>query len=245
LSNMMQQGWVGVNVANGSNRKGHYEPRSQTREAILVGGMGSGEFHTVSYLAWVYNDVDAHRSENFHFTGTAPYNLYNGALRMYYEYSAAALKNPYTNFDGSLDYEGGSQARLDLKTEVRNLTLSAQRKVLNATDPIKPTTKATPRFWVTNKGYNIAGKLGAASGIIGVGVAGYRIATAENKLKETGKVASGFAGAWAGMQVVAPLAAWGAAASGPAAPFVAGGILFIGGTAGAIGAEALFDYLGR
>jgi hypothetical protein len=62
-------------------------------------------------------------------------------------------------------------------------------------------------------------------------------------LHETGKVASGFAGAWAGMQIVAPAAAWGAAVSGPAAPFVSGGILLIGGAAGAFGAESLFEYL--
>jgi hypothetical protein len=103
------------------------------------------------------------------------------------------------------------------------------------------TTKAQPRFWLTNRGWNIAGKLSLVGGTASLFMAGYRIANAEDKLHETGKVVSGFAGAWVGMQAIAPLAAGAGALSGPLAPFVSGGVLLVGGIAGAVGAEWLFD----
>jgi RHS repeat-associated protein len=191
--------------------------------------------------SWVKVGGKQQNNAGLYFTGTAPSSLYNGALRMYYEYSAASLKGLYTGADGVIDYAGGSDARYRLKSNVRGLTLEPQRGILNQLDPLKTTTKATPRFWKTNAGWNVAGKLSAAGGLFGLRVAGYRIANAENKLSETGKVASGFAGAWIGMQAVGPLAATAGAFSGPAAPFVTGGILLIGGAAGALGAEWMFD----
>ena len=187
------------------------------------------------------NDNQLNQGGGVYLTGTAPFSLYNGALRMYYEYSAASLKGYYTGADGVIDYARGSDARYGLKSKVRALTLEPQRGILNKLDPLRATTKATPRFWKTNASWNVAGKLSVAGGAFGIAVAGYRIANAENKLSETGKVASGFAGAWIGMQAVGPLAAAAGAVSGPAAPFVSGGILLIGGAAGALGAEWVFD----
>lgn len=192
---------------------------------------------------WIhFAEGETRESHQTYMTGTAPFSLYNGALRMYYAQKAAGLLDYATRpNDLGINYLKGSDARLNLKIKVRSLTLAPQRTVLNSLDVISPSMKARPRFWLTNKGWNWAGRMSAAGGLAGLGIAGYRIATAENKIKETGKVASGFAGAWVGMQAVAPLAAGAGAISGPLAPFVSGGILLVGGAAGALGAEWLFD----
>jgi hypothetical protein len=184
------------------------------------------------------------QSGSYYFTGSSPYSTWNGLLIIFYEHSAGQLKGAFTGPNG-IDYEGGKDARFNLKTVVRNWTLGPQKKVLNALDPLKPSLKAQPRFWVTNKGWNYAGKLSAATGIFGLSVAGYRIATANDKLHETGKVVSGFAGAWLGMQAVTPLATAAGAISGPGAPFVSGAILFVGGVAGAFVGEEIYDYVSQ
>lgn len=142
---------------------------------------------------------------------TSPIAVYNGILRFQYERKALKLTrlwrpgNPLAKSN-----EVGMQQRFKLKTEIRAKTIGGFKKFLDITEgpvkeqPVINKIGKVTRFWFTNPKYNVFSKVSLGLGVVGLGLTAYRIANAENPLRETAIVGGGFAAAWATMTIVGP-----------------------------------------
>ncbi len=154
-------------------------------------------------------------------------------------YAGASLGLGYQNNWDPYN-QAGADKRLRYKTMSRSWTLGATRRVLNKIDPLK--SKPVPvRYWKTNRGVNIAGAGGVLLGAYGVYSSVNNIMEAENKAKQTFIEGGGWAGAIAGAELFAPIAAIIAPLTGPFAPVTAVVIVGIGGAIGSFGGNKIAE----
>jgi hypothetical protein len=111
-----------------------------------------------------------------------------------------------------------AQVRLDIIESIRAQT------------PNPRPTPPAPGKWA---------KIGKCLLVISIGISIYKVATAEDKLKQAAREAVGFAGgAAAGLAVGTAVSAYAPQAS----PLIIGASVFVGGLLGALGADFVFDW---
>lgn len=175
--------------------------------------------------------------------GAAPFNLYNGILRISYISDVYALKNRYGGnpSDGSANMEGNN-ARYAIKKRYRRYAIPGQKNMMDFIEPMEfKTTKV--RYWYTRPSVNIAGAAGTALGAYGLYQSYENISSADNKNIAVAEEGAGWGGAWGAMTLTAPLAVEAGAATGPYGPAVALGIQAISGTVGGIGGKKGVEFM--
>jgi hypothetical protein len=165
-------------------------------------------------------------------SGASALGMYGGLLREHYIRSSKGLKGKFTFSDGRIDYDGGKSARFNLKSQVRGLTLEPLKQWLNVNEAVKVSPKASPRFWITNRGWNAAGRFGGSLGTLGAVNSIYNVSTSDQPLLQARREGFNLGGAWLGTRAV------GGIALRTKNPYVAGAIIFAGGTAGGFGGNA-------
>ena len=89
-----------------------------------------------------------------------------------------------------------------------------------------------PRFYTSNRSFNLLGRANTAAAIAGIGVSAYNIHVAENKGEQTAIEGGKWAGAWIGAEIFG-----GATASVAPHPILVGGASIVGGVIGGVAGE--------
>jgi RHS repeat-associated protein len=169
-------------------------------------------------------------------------SLYGGTLRGYYALRALSFKQKFSLGNGNYNWQGGINARTDLKLQVRSLTIQPFKNILNFTDPILPPSKSTPRFWLSNWKWNLAGTVSLGLGLYGMNNSynriqnAYQLGGAGKRGEEILRVGSGWLGASYGMRLGGMI---------PAANiYYRIAFTMTGGVIGGIGGEQVFNKAG-
>ncbi|GEM_PF-2221033 len=175
---------------------------------------------------------------------TSPVATYNGILRSRYTKKALTLYSSWNRYNSAAESNlFGMEERFKLKADIRNKTIGGFKKFLDITEgpverlPVLNDKGKVRRFWFTNPKYNLFSKISKGLGIAGLGLSAIRIARADDPVRESVVVGSGFVTAWATMTVVGPMLAPLFAAN----PIIGSIVLFTIGAAAGIGGEAVAD----
>ncbi|KGO78599.1 hypothetical protein Q763_17580 [Flavobacterium beibuense F44-8] len=183
-----------------------------------------------------------------------PVNLYNSIIRSKYISDVAALEPLYDNvWKGNPTNQLGLDTRYNLKLNTRNNLIAGQGKMFEILEPLenKPLLNKAgnvTRFYQTRTSVNMLNKFSKFGSVFAVGTSAYRIATADDKIKETAKVTTGLAAGWYAMQITAGISAqvglWASTVTSPLGGIIIGGAVSL--TFGAIGTfagEAAVEYI--
>ncbi len=183
-------------------------------------GTFTGDGHTVGektdppnkyeqYFAAVSKQYEGAESGNLinpNFGNGGAMGTYNGAVRVGYALASYRLK-PLYNSTVSTNWQLGMDSRYRFKSIARNLTSPVWRRLLNLSYPVSSlivpegATKPPVRFFKTHGGWNMAGGASLTMGVFGLGVSGYNIYNADNKLEQSAIEGGSWAGAWFGAEL--------------------------------------------
>ncbi len=194
---------------------------------------------------------------NFGFNpqSVAPFSAYNGYQRYKYYKDALALKSLYNPNPEEISNREGIRQRTDLKIAARKNSIGGFGRVLDIVEG-PPDKKATilnnkgevRRFYSTNRLFNSMSMGGGILSLFSLGYTTNRILQSENMIEETLVVGTGYVGAFLGMTFSAPIATFAGTASAPiitpaGGAFVAGSIIYTGGSVGGYYGEELMKWL--
>ena len=194
-----------------AGRTGHHTPdfiQTDSFTGDLGGTAGDPPNKYKQYFdakAQQYEGVESGNLINPNFGNGGAMGTYNGAVRVGYALATYNLKSLYSS-SVRADWVLGNQKRFNYKLRARNLTSPVWRRLLNLSHPVELMTipegaiKPPTRFFRTNLGWNLAGGASLATGVFGLGVSGYNIYNADNKLEQSAIEGGAWAGAWLGAE---------------------------------------------
>jgi len=161
-------------------------------------------------------------------------SAYNGGVRVSYAIASYRLKSLYKS-TSIKNWQIGMDSRYSYKLTARNLSSPVWRRLLNLTHPVESLTvpsganKPPVRFFRTNLSWNAAGGLSLATGIFGLGVSGYNIYSADNRIEQTAVEGFSWGATWLGAEAGGAFAA-----SHYPHPIYVGAWTIVGGAVGGI-----------